>query len=184
MNLSIFENNNDVSKHLRPVNGKRFALVDCRHDGLDLLELWDKDVMEFGSIMNNSTYEKERNLEIVTKARGDVFIAGFGMGLIVLPIINKPEVTSVEIAENQQEIIDLIASQLPLNEKVKIIKCNYFEFKPSHKYDTIYLDTVEEDKCTEKEKESRIINGKFHLDQDMIEIFAQNLKPGGFLNVY
>lgn len=184
MDLSIFTGKNDVSNFLRPVNGKRFALVNCRHDGLDLLELWDKNVMEFGSIMSNSDYEKQRNLEFVEKAKGDVFIAGFGIGLIVLPIINKPGVTSIEIVENQQEIIDLIASQLPLNEKVKIIKCNYFDFKPSHKYDTIYLDTIDEDKCTEEEKNSRIINGQFYTDLDMIENYKKYLKVGGDISIF
>ena len=184
MDLSLFTEKNDISLYLRPINGKRFALVNCRHGSLDLLELWDKNHMEFGSIMSNSDYEKGRNTEFVGKAKGDVFIAGFGIGLVVLPVMNKSEVTSVEIVENQQEIIDLIASQLPLNQKVKIIKCNYFDFKPSHKYDAIYLDTVQEDKCTKEEKDSRIMNGRFQTDQDMIDSFRRYLNKGGLIKAF
>ena len=67
---------------------------------------------------------------------------GLGIGLIIMAIQDKPEVHSITVVEKSQEVIDMIATQLPLNEKVKIIQADVFCWKPERgvRYDTIYMD--------------------------------------------
>lgn len=91
-------------------------------------------------LMSNTPMEKRTNSEFITKANGDVLIAGLGIGLIVLPIQDKENIKSITIIEKQQEIINMVASQLPLNNKVNIICDDIFNYIPNKKYDTIYLD--------------------------------------------
>ena len=185
VDLTPFKGRNDISLYLRPVNGKRVALTVSKYAGKDIYELWDKSCMEYGTVMDSSDYEKERNIDIVEKTRGDVFIAGFGIGLIVLPIINKEEVISVDIMESQQEVIDLIASQLPLNKKVNLIKGNYFDYEPEKKYDTIYLDTVPEEMCTKEDKTARCRGDGYYMrDRDMVPVFSKYLKKGGIIRTF
>ena len=90
--------------------------------------------------MSNTPMEKRTNSEFITKANGDVLIAGLGIGLIVLPIQDKENIKSITIIEKQQEIINMVASQLPLNNKVNIICDDIFNYIPNKIYDTIYLD--------------------------------------------
>lgn len=60
--------------------------------------------------------------------------------MILLPIQEKDNVNSITVVEFRQEVIDLVAHQLPLNEKVRIIRGGVFEYVPEQKYHTIYLD--------------------------------------------
>lgn len=92
-------------------------------------------------IMSNTPMEKRTNAYFIKNTHGDILIAGLGIGLIVLAIQNKKEVKSITIIEKSSDVIDLVAKQLPLNNKVKIINADIFNWKPKdHKYDVIYLD--------------------------------------------
>ena len=100
-----------------------------------LLHGWD-------CVMSNTNMEKRTNIDFVCNAYGDVIIGGLGIGMIILAIQDKPEVKSITVIEKNQEVIDMIASQLDLNDKVKIICADVFEWKPEKgmKYDVSYMD--------------------------------------------
>lgn len=93
-------------------------------------------------VMSNTPMEERTNIEFVRKANGDVFIAGLGIGLIVLAIQDKKGVKSITILEKYPEVIELVGKQLPLNDKVNIIQGDVFEYEFSKgtKFDTIYFD--------------------------------------------
>jgi hypothetical protein len=93
-------------------------------------------------VMSNTSMELRTNSGFVCYANGDVLIAGLGIGLIVLAIQDKPEVKSITILEKYKEVIDLVGSQLPINDKVKIIEGDVFtyEYPKGTKFDSIYFD--------------------------------------------
>jgi len=176
-----FAGDNDISNWLQSRFGKRFFII--RDNINQYIGLFDFNFLRY-CVMNNCMAEKEECLEIIREAHGDVLIAGLGIGLIVLPIMNKNSVTSVDIVERHKEVIDLIGSQLPFNDKVKIINEDIARFISSKKYTTIYLDTIPEALHLEEEKESRMIDGKFITDFDMVEEFRPYLKEDGKILTY
>lgn len=91
-------------------------------------------------VMSNTPMEKRTNREFVTNAHGKVLIGGLGIGLILLAIQDKEEVEKIAVVEKNEEVIKLIAHQLPLNEKVEIVNADVFEYVPSEKCNTIYMD--------------------------------------------
>lgn len=93
-------------------------------------------------IMSDTPMEQRTNIEFVEKAHGNVLIAGLGIGMIVLPVMEKESVTSITIIEKEQDIIDMILPQLPVNSKVKVIHQDVFEnkFPKGTKFDVIYFD--------------------------------------------
>lgn len=97
---------------------------------------------KYGVVMSDTPMEKRTNYDFLRKANGDVFIAGLGIGLIVLPLLEKDNIKSITILEKFNEVIQLVGSQLPLNDKVKIIQGDVFEyeFPKGTKFDTIYFD--------------------------------------------
>jgi hypothetical protein len=96
----------------------------------------------FDCIMSDTDMEQRTNMNFIRYANGDVFIAGLGIGLIVLPVQEKTNVRSITILEKYPEVIELVGKQLPLNNKVKIINGDVFEYEFSKgtKFDTIYFD--------------------------------------------
>jgi len=95
-----------------------------------------------GCVMSDTDMEKRTNRNFIYNANGDVFVAGLGIGLIILPIQDNKEVKSITILEKYSEVIELVGKQLPLNDKVKIIHGDVFEyeFPKGTKFDTIYFD--------------------------------------------
>lgn len=166
---------NNLNNCLKPVNGERFALAMC---SCDVFQLYDKKFMNM-PLMSNHYQEKVHNIPVIKEARGDVLIAGLGIGLIVLPIMNKPEVVSVDVLELHQEVIDMIKPQLPLNGKVNVIHANAYSFVPKKKYDVIYYDTVDINYCTEEELELRRIDGVIACHEEFEREFKKYLKPEG-----
>lgn len=182
---------NDISRYLKPVTGKRFAIITKQTDLIevsdrpdDFVGLYDLNFLGNGDIMCNSKLEKRHNIEFLRKAKGDVLTTGLGMGFILVPLINKPEVTSIDVVELQQEVIDLVAPMLPLNDKVKIIKSNIMDFVPTHDYDCMYFDTLYEGMLLPDEIKARTVNGEYILDKDLGSRFSQFLKPGGYSSAW
>lgn len=93
-------------------------------------------------VMSDTNMEKRTNIDFCCSAYGDVLIGGLGIGMIILAIQDKPEVKSITVIEKNEEVIDMIASQLNFNDKVKIICADVFDWKPEIgvKYDVSYMD--------------------------------------------
>lgn len=108
----------------------------------DYIRLIDKNNLWYGCVMSDTPMEQRTNAKFVLNAHDDVLIAGLGLGMIVLPTMEKDNVRSITIIEKYQEVIDIVLSQLPINNKVKVIQGDIFtyEFPKGTKFDTIYFD--------------------------------------------
>lgn len=93
-------------------------------------------------VMSDTNMEKRTNSDFCFEAHGDIIIGGLGIGMIIMAIQDNPNVKSITVIEKNQEVIDIIASQLDFNEKVNIICADVFEWKPERgtKYDMAYMD--------------------------------------------
>jgi hypothetical protein len=125
-----------LSQTIKPVRGQHIAVV--WEPMADIMQLIHLD--QLFVIMSDSKPDKLSCEKYVYAARGDVLILGFGLGLILVPIMNKPEVTSVTVVELEQEVIDLVASQISLNEKVRIVQGDALLYVPDRHYDLICWD--------------------------------------------
>lgn len=99
-------------------------------------------------MMSNTPMEQDTNTSIVHSARGDMLIAGLGIGLILIPILKNPEVRSVTVIELEQDVIDLVLPQLKSIEgfeKLTVIQADIFQWKPpkGKMWDIIYFDIWE-----------------------------------------
>lgn len=93
-------------------------------------------------LMSDTDMEKKTNQEFVINAHGDVLIGGLGIALILMAIQDKEDVRTITVLEKSKEIIQMVEEQLELNEKVKIIEADVFEWRPSGQdlFNTIYMD--------------------------------------------
>ena len=122
-------------------------------------------------MMSDTDMEKRTNYEFISNAKGDVMIAGLGIGLILHNLEKKVktgEVKSITVYEKYQDVIDLITpyyKHLPITVKCEDI-LNYLPPKEEI-YDTIYFDiwpTINTDNL----KDIKILHNrwKFHKRQD------------------
>ena len=94
-------------------------------------------------VMSNTSMEKCTNSDFVYNATGDVLIGGLGIGLIIMPLLEKDEVKSITVIEKYQDVIDCVLPQLKPHDKqnkLKVVCADCFEWTTTEKYETIYLD--------------------------------------------
>jgi hypothetical protein len=128
-------------------------------------------------MMSDTRWERFTNLDVVEKARGDVFIAGLGLGMILHPILAKPEVTKVTVIEKYSDVVALVEPTLPKKDletgRVNIIVADVLEWKPlkGQNWDCIYFD-IWPDICTENLKDMAILHRRF----------CRHKRPGAWMN--
>lgn len=95
-------------------------------------------------VMSDTRMEKLTNQKFIDNAKGDVIIAGLGIGMIIHNLREKMAegtVKSITVIEVEQDVIDYVS---PLFEDMNItyIVADVMEYKPPRgvKYDTIYFD--------------------------------------------
>lgn len=100
-----------------------------------------------GVMMSDTPMERNTNMDFIQKANGDVLIFGLGLGLIILPLLNKENVKSITVVELYQDLIDVVSPILRVNDpkgKLTIIQGDCFEFHKQNnkdkKFDCIYGD--------------------------------------------
>lgn len=99
-------------------------------------EVWMSDTpMEMGTCM-----------EFMTSAHGKVFVAGLGIGVTLLPVIENPNVEKIVVAELDQNVIDIWekASANIDTSKVEIHNFDCHEpekfLEKGEKFDTLWFD--------------------------------------------
>jgi hypothetical protein len=91
--------------------------------------------------MSDTQMEHRTNYEVVREARGNVLIAGLGIGMILQPILKKPEVKRVIVIEKYTDVITLVKPTLK-SKKVALVEGDIYEWLPEKgtKFDAIYFD--------------------------------------------
>lgn len=100
-----------------------------------------------GVMMSDTPMERNTNKHILQKANGDVLIFGLGLGLIILPLLQKEDVKSIMVVELYQDLIDVVKPILKKNDptdKLTIIQGDCFDIHnhidKAKKFDCIYGD--------------------------------------------
>jgi hypothetical protein len=124
-------------------------------------------------IMSDTFMEKETQFEVLENAHGDVLIAGLGIGMVLLAIQDLPSVSSVTVVEKEQEIIDLVKPQLPLNNKVSVVLGDIFTYETTAKFDTIYFD-IWDNICGDNWEQMKKLQRRFR----------SRLKKGGWMSCW
>jgi spermidine synthase len=157
-----------MRKLLTPKRGERFAIVSDVVTGDTLLV----DLERLYVVMSDSVYEKELNREVVEKAHGDILSLGFGLGILLQLFEPNPAVTSITIIELNQEVLDLVMSQLHLSPKTRVILANALDWIPDRQFDIIYDDcdiTIEDMKA----------HDEVGISSDTKKRLSPWLNPGG-----
>ena len=96
--------------------------------------------VQFMQLVTKSNREIKELYSSFDLAYGDVFITGLGFGIIALWVANKPEVTSVTVVENSQDVIDLFLASNQLPDNMQIILADADNYTTEKHYNCLLLD--------------------------------------------
>lgn len=100
-----------------------------------------------GVVMSDTDHEQRTNIGMVAFSKGRILIGGLGIGLIVLPLLEKPEVASVLVVEKNPDVVALVepAIRKAAGEhagKLTVVLGDVYTWKPAKgdRFDSIYFD--------------------------------------------
>lgn len=127
--------------------------------------------------MYDVPWERYWNLKAVEHARGDVLIGGLGMGMILHPILAKPEVNSVTVLENNPNVQALVHPSLVDHQDYDKLTLEFADARQwdsrGRTFDAIWMDCIP---WYSPHPEF------FRLCREWIEKYKPHLRPGGWID--
>ena len=62
-----------------------------------------------GLMMSDTRMERITNFELLRNAHGHVFIAGLGIGMVLVPLVMRDDITTITVVEKNPNVIQLVA---------------------------------------------------------------------------
>lgn len=87
--------------------------------------------------------EKEEQRRIAHKAKGDVLVVGYGLGIVQGFLVENPRVQSVTTFEKHQEVIDACVA-LYTYTSGNVFTVDFYKAVSARKYDTVIGDCWQE----------------------------------------
>lgn len=123
--------------------------------------------------MTDTPTEQVENRELLRRARGDILIAGLGIGMVLPPLLANPSVTSVTVVEINPDVVSLISPQID-NPKLTVIVGDIHTWDPGDQtWDVIYFD-IWANLCDD------------NVDQisDLHRRYNSSLRPDGWISAW
>lgn len=133
-----------------------------------------KKLTKFGEIlMTNTQLEIRTHEEAIKQSKGNILVAGLGLGMFLTAIKNKKDVDKIIVVEKSKEVIEMIGKYYN-DSKIEIINEDIFNFNTDMKFDLIWLDIWS---YLDKEnlKEMNYLRKKFSLNSDNILCWSENI---------
>ena len=122
-------------------------------------------------IMSNSNSMLKFYKPYLDEINGETLFFGLGLGLLILPLLDDPSVTKIDIVEIDTNVIDYVYNKkikpLDINNKINIINQNAFNFTTTNTYDYILIDIW-------SEKNQSVINDMNFLKDKFITNLNEN----------
>ena len=163
-------NDIDIDMNLREVPQigffrERFAYPAVEQDGREWMAVKPSEI--------------ETMREPIEEATGRVVTCGLGLGYFAYMVSEKPDVTSVDIVERSEEAITLfeehILPQFPNKGKIRIIRCDAFEFLSENMWQEASGQCKEE--TTKDQRETVPEEGQCRRNPNEDQ-YKRNLKEG------
>lgn len=130
--------------------------------------------------MSDTTGERESNEDVVYAARGDVLIAGLGLGMVLLPILAKDNVDSVRVVEKSKDVIRMVTPRIQEAAGANALKLvvelgdiyTWWPTPPRTRWDTIYFDIWP----------NIVLHQSFREMQELHKRFRPKLRPRGWMS--
>jgi hypothetical protein len=84
------------------------------------------------TVMSDTHAEMRDHLGVVQDAHGDVLVTGLGLGMVVVALLQKPEVRTVTVIERSADVITLVAPTLRARfpeDRLEIIHADAYAWK-------------------------------------------------------
>ena len=133
-----------------------------------------KILKENGEIwMSNTLMEVRTHQEAISRAKGNILVAGLGLGMFLTAIKDKKEVNKITVIEKSKEVIELIGKYYQ-DKKIEIVNADIFKYQTKEKFDFIWLD-IWPYICNDNLQEMEFLKNKFSKNSKDILCWSEEI---------
>lgn len=115
------------------------------------------DVSKAILVMSDTPSERRDHQEFIDAAYGNVLVNGLGLGLCIAPLMANPEVDTVTVVENSEDVMSLMATTYIKRypERLNIVLADAYMYKPRVLPDVVWNDiwyTISDENLPEMDK--------------------------------
>lgn len=141
---------------------------------------WDATI-----VMADTPAEIEDNLRFLNMARGRVLVNGLGLGVVLKGLLSKPDVSSVDVVELEQDVINLVWPTYQVDPRLHLYHADAFTIKwpPDTSWHYIWHDiwpTICTDNLPKIARLKRKYAGRALWQGAWLETELRRLKRRGF----
>lgn len=114
---------------------------------------------ERGVVMSDTDSEILDFLDFVADARGDVVVAGLGLGVVTQALLAKPSIKSVTVVEIDRDVIALVAPHLACD-RLTVVRADARKWTPKRRFDYAWLD-IWDDICGDHVDDMRALKSSY-----------------------
>lgn len=93
-------------------------------------------------VWDNSQDNRKEMENVTKKLSGRVLLCGLGLGMLTEMVAVKDDITSVEIVEIAQEVIDMVWPHLNANGKCTVVCADIWNYEVGE-FDSVYCDIAD-----------------------------------------
>lgn len=120
-------------------------------------------LMRGGTVVMSDTPDEIRDHSyFVRRAQGRVLIAGLGLGVVLKALLAKPEVSSVDVVEQSEDVVKLVWPTYQADQRARLIQADILEWQPEkgQKWDHAWWD-IWDNICSDNLKDMTKLNRRF-----------------------
>lgn len=137
-----------------------------------------KVLKENGEIwMSNTLMEIKTHQKAISRAKGNILVAGLGLGMFLTAIKDKKEINKITVIEKSKEVIELIGKYYQ-DKKIEIINADIFQYQTKEKFDFIWLD-IWSDICNNNLEKMELLKNKFSKNSKDILCWSEEILRAG-----
>ena len=127
-------------------------------------------------IMSNTPAEIDDYRHFVRRATGNVLINGLGLGCVLADVLNKDDVSTVDVVELEPDVIDLTGAYFKKDYRLRIYNANAYDFNPikgTH-YNAVWHD-IWDNICTDNLEGMAKLHRKYGKRSDYQDSWCKEL---------
>jgi hypothetical protein len=121
----------------------------------------------FDPTMSDTPMERRTNLHFIGEAHGRVLVGGLGLGMVIFPLLAKPEVVTVAVLEREPAIIRMVepvirkALGVRKSRRLSIGQADVETWEPDgSRFSTVYMD-IWNDVCEDHWEQVKRLKRKY-----------------------
>jgi len=150
-----------VVKHFEITRSGALRYMLANLEGIETGKFVGLYIDKLGVVMSDTRMERYSCIGFVRQAKGNVLVAGLGLGMVLFPLRGADGVKKITVLEKNGDVIKIVSPYVA-HQKIEIVQADVYDWTPPQgaSYDTIWFD-IWHGRCTDNLKQMTVLHRRY-----------------------